>query len=104
MADAANGPNQIQVDDREIARLNALHSHKSQEKKLEMGWLGLIFGSTAQAPANVAALAVLVSFLLFAVALFWVPDSASISKKDALTFVAGFITLALGFLFGRTTS
>lgn len=96
--------NRIQVDDQEIAKLNALHRHKTEEKKMDMGILGRIFGSTAQTPGNVAALAVTISFILFAVVLIWVPDSASISKKDALTIVGGFITLALGFLFGRTTS
>ncbi len=95
---------EIQLDDREIIKLNALHEHKSKEKQLDMGLLGRLFGSTGQVPSNVAGLAVAVSFVLFVIVLIWVPDSPSLTKKDALLIVAGFISLSLGFLFGRTTS
>ena len=78
--------------------------HASEAQQRDMGWLGRVFGSVGHTPGNVAALAVTASFILFAIVLFWVPDTPSLSKKDALTIVAGFISLALGFLFGRTTS
>jgi hypothetical protein len=94
----------IQPDDREIARLNITQEHASKSKAMDMGLIGRIFGSVAHIPGNVAGLAVVASFVLFAIVLLWVPDSASLSKKDALVIVAGFISLSLGFLFGRSTS
>lgn len=104
MANDPVGADEIKVDDREIAKLNALHGHKLQEKISDMGILGRLFGAIPHIPGNVAGLVVTASFVLFAVVLVWVPDSPSLSKKDALTIIAGFITLGLGFLFGRATS
>jgi len=104
MAAESEDTGQIQVDDREIARLNALHGHRLQEKKSDMGLLGRLFGAIAHIPGNVAGFVVTCSFILFAAVLIWVPDSPSLSKKDALAIIGGFISLGLGFLFGRTTS
>jgi hypothetical protein len=94
----------IQVDDREIGRINALHVAKSREKQIDMGLIGRLFGSVSEKPGNIAGLIVLASFLLLTGILFCYPDSQSLSKKDALAIVAGFITLGLGFLFGRSSN
>jgi hypothetical protein len=104
MAQDQTHTDEIRVDDREIAKLNALHAHKATEKRMDMGLIGRLFGSSVQIPGNVAGLVVTASFILFGFVLFWLPDTPSLSKKDALTIVGGFITLGLGFLFGRTTS
>jgi hypothetical protein len=103
MTEEAKTAEIIQPSDREIARLNLTQEHASRSKRMDMGLLGRIFGSTAHAPGNVAGVVVLASFALFAVVLFWVQDTPSLSKKDALLIVASFISLGLGFLFGRNT-
>lgn len=72
-------------------------------KKLEIGWVGLIFGDVAEKPGNIAAAAIVLSFLLLAGLFLWVPDSSTAPKKEALTLLGSVITGALGFLFGRGT-
>jgi hypothetical protein len=70
-------------------------------KKLEIGWVGLIFGDVTEKPGNIAAAAIFFAFLLLAILLFVVPDSATSPKNEALTLFGSIITGALGFLFGR---
>ena len=94
----------IQLDDKEIARLNITQEHASRSKAMDMGIVGRLFGSINHIPGNVAGIAVVASFVLVAVVLFWFPDSQSQTKKDALAIVASFISLSLGFLFGRSSS
>jgi hypothetical protein len=75
-------------------------SQVHQAKKLEIGWMGLIFGDAAEKPGNIAALAIVLSFLVLIILLF-VPDSTALPKSQAVTLLAGIITGSLGFLFGR---
>jgi hypothetical protein len=78
---------------------------KKHERQQEGGWMGRIFGSSVtQKPGNIAAFVLIVSFIMFGAILFWGADSSTLSKKDQLVMVGGFITLALGFVFGRTAS
>jgi hypothetical protein len=95
---------QIQTDDREIARLNALHIHKSKEKQIEMGLVGKLFGSVSEKPGNIAGFAMIAFCLMFAGVLIWGGDSSGLTKKDELVLIGGFISLTLGFIFGRSTS
>jgi hypothetical protein len=81
-----------------------MHAHAVREKAMEGGLVGKIFGFATEKPGNVAAFCVIVSFVFLGIVLMWGTDTSSISKKDELTLVAGFISLALGFVFGRTTS
>ncbi len=66
--------------------------------------MSAIFGFSAEKPGNIAAFVLVASFALFGCILVWGSDSASITKKDELLMVGGFITVALGFVFGRSTS
>jgi hypothetical protein len=76
-------------------------SHLQQQaKKLEIGWMGLIFGDAAEKPGNIAAAAILLSFLMFVVLVF-APDSSGLPKSQVMTLIGSIITGALGFLFGR---
>jgi hypothetical protein len=95
---------EIAFDDKEIARLNAVHAHASKDKAMDMGLIGRIFGSVAEKPGNIAGFAIIIFSLMFAGVLIWGGDSASMSKKDELVLVGGFISLTLGFIFGRSTS
>jgi len=72
-----------------------------QKHKQELGLLGKFFGSSAEKAGNIAGFAVIVSFLAAIAVMLWMPDGASITKKDAALSFVSIITLALGFLFGR---
>jgi hypothetical protein len=72
-------------------------------KKLEIGWVGLIFGDVTEKPGNIAAAAIILAFLLLTAVLLVVPDASTAPKKEALTLLGSIITGALGFLFGRGT-
>ncbi|GEP00633.1 hypothetical protein [Methylobacterium haplocladii] len=73
-------------------------------RKLERGLMGLIFGLATEKPGNIAGFALIAFCLMFAGVLIWGTDSSSLSKKDVLSLIGGFITLTLGFVFGRTSS
>ena len=94
---------EIAVDDKEIAKLNAIHAHASKDKAMDMGLLGKIFGSTTEKPGNIAGAAILLSFVFLAAVLFYGPNSPDFPKHVAVTLFGGIITGALGFLFGRTS-
>jgi hypothetical protein len=75
-----------------------------ETKKLEIGWMGRLFGSVAEKPGNIAGFAIVVFSAMFGGVLIWGVDTASMSKKDCLVLIGGFISLTLGFIFGRSTS
>ena len=75
---------------------------QNESKKLEIGWMGIIFGDASEKPGNIAALAIVLAFALLVV-LFFVPDTTSGPKAQAMTLLGSVITGALGFLFGRRT-
>ena len=66
-----------------------------------MGIIGLLLGGANEKPGNIAGFVIVVSICAIFVVLLWFPDNASLSKKDAVTFFGGIITLALGYVFGR---
>jgi hypothetical protein len=69
---------------------------------LEAGWLGKIFGSAANAPTNIAGLVIgPLSLTIIALGLLFVPSS--IPPRDFLNVVVPIVTLALGYLFGKST-
>jgi hypothetical protein len=80
------------------------HEARRGERQLEGGVMGRIFGFSTEKPGNIAAFALLILFILLGILLIWGTDSPGFSKKDEVTMVVGLITLALGFVFGRTTS
>ncbi|WP_369720869.1 hypothetical protein AB8Z38_27765 [Bradyrhizobium sp. LLZ17] len=95
---------EIAFDDKEIAKLNAIHAHASKDKAMDMGLIGRVFGSATEKPGNIAGLTMTVLLLLLAAILVFGTDTPSISKKDELALVGGFVSLTLGFIFGRSTS
>jgi hypothetical protein len=80
------------------------NAHVQQaNKKLEIGWMGIIFGDAAEKPGNIAALAILLAFVGILIVAIWVPD-ANGPKRELITLFGGIITGSIGFLFGRSTS
>jgi hypothetical protein len=74
---------------------------RHEERKLERGAMGWLFGMGSEKPANIAGFAIVVSFVAAIAAAFFMTDTASFTKKDAVLGFVSIITLALGFLFGR---
>lgn len=74
-----------------------------ENKRVEMGFMGKLFGDVDHKPGNIAGFAILMSMIMLGV-LFIAPDSESLPKRDGFTLFSGIITAALGFLFGRTSS
>ena len=77
--------------------------HEQASRRIERGMMGWLLGSGSEKPGNIAGFVVVVSFFLFGGLLIWGLDTPSLSKKDALLLVASFITLSLGYIFGRST-
>ena len=90
--------------DKELAGKIAAAHAAQESQKLEMGLMGRLFGSVAHKPGNIAGFALIMFSIIFVAVLIWGVDSTSLSKKDALTIVASFITLSLGFIFGHSRS
>jgi hypothetical protein len=76
----------------------------NESKREERGVMGRFWGGSTEKPGNIAGFVVLVFAIMFACVLVWGNDTASLSKKDSLAIIGGFITLALGFIFGRSSS
>lgn len=81
------------------------NAHVQQaSKKLEIGWMGIIFGDATEKPGNIAAAAIIMAFIGIVVIAVWMPDSATSPKGELLTLFGTVITGAIGFVFGRSTS
>jgi glycerol uptake facilitator-like aquaporin len=91
-------------DDPVLASKLVDHEARRGERQLEGGFMGRIFGFSTEKPGNIAAFSLIVSFVLLACILALGTDTSSVSKKDEITIVVSIITLALGFVFGRSTT
>lgn len=71
---------------------------RSKEMDLEAGWLGVCFGTSKNAPLNIAGLIVVV--LVFAgVVVLFVPGN--LLAADYWKIAVPLITLVMGFIFGK---
>ena len=73
---------------------------RSKEVDLEAGWLGRCFGTSKNAPLNIAGLAILL-LLGSGVATLFI--QTAIPAVDYWKIVVPLITLVMGFVFGRTS-
>jgi hypothetical protein len=80
----------------EQARAEFLIKHHQQN----LGLLGSLFGSNANAATNIAGLVILVSLTLLAVSLFVTGNS---EIAEARTYFVGMIASALSYIFGAST-
>lgn len=71
-----------------------------------MGMVGSLFGNIHEKPGNIAGLAIAVSLVLllvvFFVSYFW-PNTNNVPVGELTTLFGGIITLALGYLFGKSS-
>jgi uncharacterized membrane protein len=77
---------------------------KQQERKVEMGYIGRLFGSVRDKTGNIAGAAVIVGLLMIAV-VFWIsyfyPNSNNVPVGELMTLFGGIVSLALGYIFGK---
>ncbi len=75
---------------------------EGQKLTLDAGMLGKFFGSSQNAPTNVAGLiAVLLVFTCIAA---WIWPHESMATSEVWTTFVPVVTLILGFLFGKTVA
>lgn len=70
-------------------------------KKLDRGLIGSVFGTRDHVPNNVAGLIVVIGFGIIAYLALNAANWTAI--KDQISALGAFVTLALGYLFGRAT-
>lgn len=71
---------------------------RSKEMDLEAGWLGQCFGSSANAPLNIAGLFVV---LLVGSGISVLFLNSAIPAADYWTVIAPLLTLVMGYIFGK---
>ncbi|MDR2214608.1 MAG: hypothetical protein LBE59_02065 [Nevskiaceae bacterium] len=79
--------------------------HAQETQKAHHGWLGKIFGSIQEKPGNIAAIAVILSFIMLFVAFGVMYRGAGDLNENffkLLSALTGVIGLALGYLFGSS--
>lgn len=85
----------------QVAKPTNVHIQQAN-KKLEIGWMGIVFGDAAEKPGNIAAAAMLMGFVGIIVVGVWMADGQS--KAGLLTLFGSIITGSVGFVFGRSTA
>jgi hypothetical protein len=78
---------------------------RREEKALEMGWVGFLFGSGSEKPGNIAgiviALSIIALIIIFFIGYFY-PNTNNAPTRELITLFGGIVTLALGYLFGKS--
>ena len=93
---SVNLPNDTKLAGKIIAA-QALHD----DKRIEHGVLGRIFGGKHGAPTNIACFVIVTAVVMLCIVALTLKDQPSFSKKDGVSLFSGLITLGLGYLFGR---
>jgi hypothetical protein len=97
MANEPNTPTEIQVDDREVARLNALHAHKSKEKQIDMGKLGILFGARETAVIYLTWIIIMLAMIGGTIIAILDPSL----RSDMAKALAAIAIAALGYMAGK---
>jgi len=73
-----------------------------KSRQTEMGLIGRVFGNATEKPGNIAGFAIAISALMILVLAF-APINPKVPVEQLLTMFGGIITLALGYLFGKSS-
>lgn len=69
--------------------------------KQNLGWVGIIVGNNEEKAGNIAFITIIISFILIGCIIFTPKNHENTSKDRLLLIPSGFITLSLGYLFGK---
>jgi hypothetical protein len=98
MSEFGEAKGEIKVDDREIARLNAVQEHAVRSKAMDLGKIGVWLGSRENASIYLAAITIL--FSGSAAVGFAVVDPTI--RPDIAKSLLGIAILAAGYMFGAS--
>lgn len=70
---------------------------KAKQMVLEAGWLGHVFGTSSNAPVNIAGLVL----FLFTITILVLIIRSNDPVADSIKIMIPIVTLSLGYLFGR---
>jgi hypothetical protein len=76
---------------------------QTKKMDLESGWLGRFFGAPTHSPYNIAGLLIFL-LLLSGILVSFFPFLFTIKASEYWTIIVPLITLALGYLFGKSSS
>ena len=65
-------------------------------KKLEIGWMGILFGDATEKPGNIAGLAIILAFGGLLAVAFAMPGGDETHKGELLTLLGGIVTGDVG--------
>lgn len=71
-----------------------------ERRRVELGWVGRVFGSDIHAASNITGVVVL-GCLVVVVGLLLLPLRNDVPRSDVITALIGVIVAALGYLWGR---
>ena len=89
---------EIEIDDREIRKLNVVQDHATKNKAMDMGRIGVWFGSRENASIYLAAITILLAGS--AAAGFAIADPSL--RPDIAKSLLGIALLAAGYMFGAS--
>ena len=102
MANGFDLPQDTQLANKIIDSKNEI-----SKKKVEHGFLGLVWGSSSSIPNNIAALTIIVLVIygiIYSVSVSNMkPEEIGLAIKDCWAIITPVITLAFGYLFGEKT-
>ena len=91
--------------DKELAKQVLDSSTELDKKRIDQGWLGLIWGNTHNAAYNISGLVIIFLLLLgiiYSLLVYNVPsEQIGLPIKDFWAIITPIMTLALGYLFGE---
>ena len=70
-------------------------------EKQRLGCIGAIVGNNEEKAGNIAFITIIISFILIGCIIFTPKNYENTSKDRLLLIPSGFITLSLGYLFGK---
>lgn len=76
------------------------YEHLEKTQKINLGWIGMFFGSQQEKPGNIAAIVVTASILCL-IGLPFTPLNEDMLSA-AFTGLLSLLTLTLGYLFGKS--
>jgi len=75
---------------------------QKEHRKQEMGWLGRVFGSVEDKPGNITGFVIILLIAAICALAFLGPGDPNFPVDKVLTAFLSILTIALGYLFGRS--
>ena len=87
--------------DKDLAKQILESDSQAEREKRNIGFLGRFFGRKDVAPFYISGLVLFLLVLFLVLFCFFGKESASLTKKDLVTFILPTITTIIGYFFGQ---